>query len=174
MQSERLIYEPLRAAHAHLLADILTSRAVLAHIDPLGIPPSVDELASEYEARSLGPPASHPAERWFNFAIRLPVEPYQAIGRLEATTYGNWGEVAYLLGEPWWGKGFGLEAMQWWHEYLEVHSAKTTWWAAVYPENARSIQLLSRLGYIEVNPESAPNLGSYVEGDRCFCRSTLP
>jgi RimJ/RimL family protein N-acetyltransferase len=173
MQSNRLIYEPLSAAHAYLLADILTSQAVLAYIDPIGIPLSVDELASEYEARALGPPVAHPSDSWFNFAIRLRIEPYQAIGRLEATTYGNWGEVAYLLGEPWWGQGLGLEAMQWWHGYLKVHSGVTTWWAAVHPENARSIRLLLRLGYIEVDPKLAPSLGSYDEGDRCFCRSTV-
>jgi hypothetical protein len=33
MRSERLTYEPLTAAHAHLLAEILTSQAVLAYID---------------------------------------------------------------------------------------------------------------------------------------------
>jgi hypothetical protein len=45
------------------------------------------------------------------------------IGRLEATSYGDWGEIAYLLGEAWWGKGLAFEVMGWWHDYLTAASS---------------------------------------------------
>ena len=111
-------------------------------------------------------------EQWFNVAVRLRTPLAPAIGRLEATGYGEWGEVAYLFGEAWWGKGLAFEAMLWWHDYLAAAVPQTLWWAAVHPANDRSSRLLARLGYEEVEFSQAPNLRSYDAGDRCFVRST--
>jgi RimJ/RimL family protein N-acetyltransferase len=171
MQSKNLYFELLTDAHADNLFPILTTPSVLAFIDPNGKPPTIEELRSEYAARSRGPLVlAMPPERWFNMAIRLKTTPSPMIGRLEATGYGKWGEVAYLLGESWWGQGLAFEAMLWWHDYLAGVSPGTEWWATVHPINQRSIRLLKRLGYEEVSPNQCPKLQSYDLGDCCFVR----
>ncbi len=171
MQSKNLIFEPLTADHADSLLPILTTPSVLAFIDPDGKPQTLEELRAEYTIRRKGsrdPTAA--SERWFNIAIRLKTPPFKAIGRLEATQYNEWGEVAYLLGEAWWGKSLAFEAMYWWHDYLETVAPGTEWWATVHPANERSIRLLSRLQYEEAEAKRRPNIRSYDPGDRCFVR----
>ena len=171
MQSNNLCFEPLTDAHADDLFAILTTPSVLAFIDPNGNSPTIEELRTEYAGRSRGSVVSAtPTERWFNMAIRLKNPPFPAIGRLEATGYGAWGEVAYLLGEAWWGKGLAFEAMLWWHDYLATVAPGTEWWATVHPMNQRSIRLLKRLGYEEVDSNQCPKLQSYDLGDYCFVR----
>ncbi len=119
MQSKNLHFEPLTAAHADDLFSILTTPSVLAFIDPTGNPPTIEELRAAYSARASEPVVlTTPTERRFNMAIRLKAPPSPAIGRLEATGYSDWGEVAYLFGEAWWGKGLAFESMLWWHDYL--------------------------------------------------------
>jgi RimJ/RimL family protein N-acetyltransferase len=163
MQSKNLRFEPLTDTHANDLFSILTTPSVLAFIDPNGNPPTIEKLRTEYADRSYGPVVlAMPTERWFNMAIRLKVSPSPAIGRLEATGYGEWGEVAYLLGEAWWGKGLAFEAMLWWHDYLAAAAPRTEWWATVHPMNQRSIRLLQRLGYEELDSHQSPKLHSYV------------
>jgi RimJ/RimL family protein N-acetyltransferase len=172
MRSKNLHFEPLTAMHADELFAVLTKPSVLAFIDPTGKPPTLEELRAEYAARASGPMnAVTPAEQWFNMAIHLNADSSKAIGRLEATRYGEWGEVAYLLGEAWWGKGLAFEAMVWWHDYLEAVVPGIQWWAAVYPANQRSIRLLARLRYEEVDASKRSQLHSYDAGDRCFVRS---
>jgi RimJ/RimL family protein N-acetyltransferase len=174
MQSKNLYFEPLTDTHANDLFSILTTPSVLVFIDPNGNPSTMEELKAEYAARSHGPVIlATPTERWFNMAIRLKIPPSQAIGRLEATGYGEWGEVAYLLGEAWWGKGLAFEAMRWWHDYLAATAPGTEWWATVHPMNQRSIRLLQRLGYEEVDSHQSPKLHSYDLGDCCFVRSQI-
>lgn len=171
MQSKNLRFEPLTDTHADELFSILTTPSVLAFIDPDGNPPTIEELKTEYAARSHGPVVlATPTERWFNMAIRLKNPPFPAIGRLEAACYGAWGEVAYLLGEAWWGKGLAFEAMLWWHDYLTTVAPGTEWWATVHPRNQRSIRLLKRLGYKEVDSNQCPELYSYDLGDCCFIK----
>lgn len=172
MQSKNLHFEPLTETHTDDLFSILTTPSVLAFIDPDGNPPTLEELRSEYAARANGPVIlTTPTEQWFNMVIRLKIPPSPVIGRLEATGYGKWGEVAYLLGEAWWGKGLAFEAMLWWHDYLAVVAPGIEWWATVHPMNQRSIRLLKRLGYKEVDSNQRPKLYSYDAGDCCFVRS---
>ncbi|MBE9156946.1 GNAT family N-acetyltransferase [Nodosilinea sp. LEGE 06152] len=166
------MFEPLTAAHAEELWPILATPAVLAWIDPQGNLPTLEDLTAQYAACAHGPVASTmPKERWFNVAIRLKISPSPAIGRLEATQYDGWGEIAFLLGEAWWGKGLAFEAMLWWQDYLATAAPSTQWWATVHPMNQRSIRLLKRLGYKQVDSSDRPKLQSYDPGDCCFVQS---
>lgn len=172
MQSKRLYFELLDIDHADELFPILTTPSVLAFIDPTGNRPILEEVRAEYACRMKGPiNLAVSTEQWFNMAIYLKAHHSKAIGRLEATSYDGWGEIAYLLGEPWWGKGLAFEAMNWWHEYLEMAVPETKWWATVHPENQRSIRLLSRLGYEKIDSSNQPKLQSYDLGDLCFVRT---
>jgi RimJ/RimL family protein N-acetyltransferase len=169
MQSKNLHFEPLTAAHADDLFPILATPSVLAFINPTGKPPILEEFRAEYAVRASGSvKLITPAETWFNMAIHLKADSSKAIGRLEATRYGEWGEVAYLLSEAWWGKGLAFEAICWWHDYLEAVVPRIQWWATVHPANQRSIRFLTRLRYKEVDWSGQPQLQSYDSGDRCF------
>ena len=170
MQSKNLRFEPLTANHAAALFPILNTPAVQAFIDPTNSQ-TIADLQAEYSIRARGPIVTEQTERWFNMAVRLRSPIGSVIGRLEATSYGHYGEVAYLFGEAWWGQGLAFEAMNWWHGYLSAATRETEWWATVAPNNIRSIRLLGRLGYVD-KTDTADNskLQSHDEGDRCFVR----
>jgi RimJ/RimL family protein N-acetyltransferase len=167
MRSSRLSYEVLTVEHAAELHPVLATPAVLARIDRSGSLPTLADTASAFARRAAGAGAATD-QRWYDVVIRSLAAPYPAIGRLEATVHDGWGELAYLLGEAWWGQGLAYEAMRWWHGYLEVMAPGTVWWAATHPSNARSLQLLHRLGYREAEGGERPPMGSYDPGDRCF------
>lgn len=167
--SRHLQFEQLNADHADELYAVLTTPSVLAFIDPDGSRQTLEELKTEYAVRARGPlNPVFPDERWFNVAIRLSSSTSEAVGRLEATSYGTWGEVAFLLGKPWWGKGLASEALCWWHDYLADVVPGVQWWATVHPNNHRSIKLLTRFGYERVDSSKRPELQSFDEGDLCF------
>ena len=174
LQSENLLFEPLTAAHVQELFPILTTPTVLAFIDQSSDPVTIEDFKVEYASRARGPTnPTTPDEQWFNMLVRLQAPPFPAIGRLEATSYGEWGELAYLFGEAWWGKGLAFEAMLWWHNFLAVAVPRTQWWATVHPKNLRSICLLKRLKYEEIELSMCPKLYSYESGDLCFVQSKI-
>ena len=146
----RLSYEPLRADHAAELFGPLTDARVWRHIGP---PDStrVDELAAEFARRAAGPGPDAGTERWVNYAVRL-IDGYAYCGRLEATVHGTWAEIAYLFGPAFWGRGFASEAVSWLREDLRKCFGVTELWAAVRPDNERSLRLLRRLGFVERTP----------------------
>ena len=172
-KSENLQFELLSVDHADELYEILTTPLVLAFIAPNEKQPTIEKFKAEYAARARGPANPIvPSERWFNVAVRLASPSSKAVGRLEATSYGEWGEVAFLLGEAWWGKGLASETLHWWHDYLAEAVPGVQWWATVQPDNQRSIRLLTRFGYKEMDSSERPELQSYDAGDLCFVLSS--
>jgi RimJ/RimL family protein N-acetyltransferase len=89
------------------------------------------------------------------------------IGRLEATTYGDWGEIAYVFGPRWWRQGLASEATAWLVRHLADRGAAELW-AAVHPGNTASQRLLARLGFHRATP--ARPLASFDPGDEAFVR----
>jgi RimJ/RimL family protein N-acetyltransferase len=169
-RSARLVYERLGAAHAAALHPVLADARVYAHLgDP---PPSATALAVEFAHRAAGPPTGRAGERCVDLAVALappgPAPVY--IGRIEATVYGDWGEVAYLFGAAHWERGYATEAVAWLHGLLGAEGVRALW-AAVTPANARSLALLGRLGYRPVPVVEAPGIGSYDAGDVVLRRS---
>ena len=161
------MYEPLAAAHAVALFPALGDPRVTEHIG--GVPRTQEEMTSAFARMAAGPPASRTSERWVNFAVRLAFsEDY--IGRIEATCYGTWAEVAYVFGAAWWGKGYACEAMRWFQGYLMSTYGIAEFWAAVGPGNARSVALLARLDYRAAAVDATRALASYEPGDLCFRR----
>jgi RimJ/RimL family protein N-acetyltransferase len=162
--TERLAIEPLAPAHADGLFAALDDPAVHRYLPQ----PEVTTLAAvraRIEHLVAGPP--RPDERWWNFAVLLRAEP-TLIGRVEATTYGDWGEIAYVLGPRWWGAGFATEATRWLVEHLAAHGV-TELWAAVHPANSSSQRLLHRVGFAAAAAPQRP-LASFDPGDLVFVR----
>jgi RimJ/RimL family protein N-acetyltransferase len=128
---------------------------------------TLEALRARIERLASGPSPAPDGERWWNFAVRLRTER-TVIGRLEATTYGDWGEIAYVFDPHWWGQGLASEATAWLAHHLADHGAAELW-AAVHPDNAASQRLLLRLGFTPADPPARP-LASFDRGDRAFVR----
>jgi len=162
--TSRLAIEPLGLAHAGAL------HAALDHPDvhrflPAPDVTSVDALRERIARLAATPPPA--GERWWNFAVRQH-DDGAVIGRLEATTYGAWGEIAYVFGPRWWGRGLATEATAWLVGHLADHGCAELW-AAVHPANAASQRLLLRLGFTAADRPGRP-LGSFDPGDAVFRR----
>ena len=112
-----------------------------------------------------GPGPDWPDERWWNFVVRR-LDDGAVIGRVEGTTYGEWGELAYIFGPSSWGHGFASEATLWLIGFLRGVGAEELW-AAVHPENVRSVRLLQRLGFVAMAAPGRP-IGSFDDGDLVF------
>jgi RimJ/RimL family protein N-acetyltransferase len=166
-QTSRLRITPLRPDHAGELFAALDHEAVGRYV---GGPEaeSVEALRARIVRVSAGPPPDRPDERWWNFLVRR-ADDGAVVGRVEATTYGDWGEIAYLFDPRTWGNGYATEATAWLLQFLTEQEV-TQAWAAVMPENERSIALLRRLSFVEQDQPRA-GLASYDPGDLVFARS---
>jgi RimJ/RimL family protein N-acetyltransferase len=163
----RLVFEPLRQAHAFDLVSALTDPRVYQFIEG-PFPTTAEQLAAQFAQFEMGPPVDRRHECWWDYVVRLG-QSGPAIGRLEATLIDGWAEVAYLLGPEYWGHGYAAEALTWLHGQLWRDQTTADWWASVCPGNWRSMRLLTRLGYSEVQT-GWPMLTSYDPGDRVFHR----
>ncbi len=165
-ESARLVYERLTASHAVGLSAALLDPRVYAHI-PAHFAKSVEDLEVEFTRHASGPSDVGSGEIWWNYAVRLRSGGF--IGRVEATIHHGLAEVAYMLGPSYWGNGYATEALHWLHARLLECRQVNSFWAAVRPENDRSIRLLERLRYDEVL-QDWPKLYSYDAGDRVYSR----
>jgi RimJ/RimL family protein N-acetyltransferase len=164
--TERLIIEPLEPSHAPGL------HAALDHPDVgtfIGGPDvtTLEAVRARIERLAVGPLAPRSGERWWNFAVLVPAER-TIIGRLEATTYGAWGEIAYVFSPSWWGRGLASEASRWLVGHLAERGVPELW-AAVDPDNDRSQRLLLRIGFTRTDEPERP-LSSFLPGDDMFVR----
>jgi RimJ/RimL family protein N-acetyltransferase len=180
--TSRLAIEPLAVAHAEELHAALDHPEVHRYL-PNPEVTTVAALRTRLEQLAATPPPD--GERWWNFAVRLRADR-TVIGRLEATTYDAWGEIAYVFGPRWWGRGLASEATRWLIAHLADHGADhrsaanhdnhhrcglgiAELWAATHPDNTASQRLLLRLGFAAVDTLSRP-LASFDPGDTVFVR----
>jgi len=160
----RLALEPLVPAHAAAFHAALDHPEVWRFING----PDVATVESQ-RARivRLADGCPRAGERWWNFAVFLR-DDRTLIGHLQATTYGTWGEIAYMFGPRWWGQGLCGEATTWLLDHLAAHDVVELW-AAVHPANQRSQHLLIRRGFTAVDDPGRP-LSSFDPGDAVFVR----
>jgi RimJ/RimL family protein N-acetyltransferase len=165
-RTDRLVLEPLSHRHAvglvaalghpevhrYLSApDVTTVEALHARIDHLGCAPA--------------------GEVWINFAIRR-ADDAAIVGRLEATSYGDWAEIAYLVGPAYQRRGYAAEATRWLIAQLAAAGVREVW-AAVHPANVASRAVLARCGF-ERRAAMLRALGSHDAGDAVFVRIDEP
>lgn len=166
--TQRLIIEALTTEHAAGLFAALDEPSVGEFIGGPDVT-TVDALIDRIERVSGGPGEQYHPEQWHNFVVML-CDDGTIIGRIEATTYGAWGEIAYVFGPSWSGRGYATEAVAWLIGHLHQRGA-TELWAAVHPLNTSSLRLLDRVGFAVVdNHESTPTLGSFDDGDIVLTR----
>ena len=168
--SERLRYEAIRQDHAAALFSALAHPDVGRYI---GGPEAADveALAARIGRQLAGPPSERAAhgERWINFVVLRPNDDTDGgtlIGRVEATTYGDWAEIAYLFGREHWGQGYGAEATRWLIDHLATDLGITELWASIHHENERSIRLAEAVGLVAWPTAPGPRpVASYDPGD---------
>lgn len=101
----RLDLLPLRVEHAEEMAGVLSDPALHAFIG--GEPLTGDEVRARYERLVAGSP--DPAVVWCNWVLRARAEGC-LVGTVQATVEGGAAEIAWVVGTPWQGHGYAVEA----------------------------------------------------------------
>lgn len=165
LSTRRLNLEPLSSSHVPGLFTALHHPDVNRYLSTPEVT-TFESFRTRIERLAAGPPPARSSERWHNFAIKLRVDN-TIIGRIEATSYGSWGEIAYMLGPRWWGGGYASEGTRWLIHHLSQRGVSELW-AAVQPGNVASKRVLTRTGFAP--SERRRPLGSYDPGDETFVR----
>jgi RimJ/RimL family protein N-acetyltransferase len=164
----RLLIEPLATEHAEGLLAALDHPSVGEYIGG----PDVTTLAAlrdRIDFVNRGPGPEYHPEQWFNAVVMLR-DDRTIIGRIEATTYDEWAEIAYVFSPHASGAGYATEAVEW--MIADLHQRGfCELWAAVHPDNAASLRLLARVGFAETDHLARP-VGSYDEGDLILWRTS--
>jgi [ribosomal protein S5]-alanine N-acetyltransferase len=152
LHTQRLVLEPLVAAHADALYPMLCDPRQFEYLDH-GAPASLEALRERHrklESRRSGDGREH----WLNWAIVLGEG--DAIGFVQATVQADrraW--IAYQVATVRWGKGIASEATRAMVEHLSAHYAVTQCLATVDQRNERSWRVLERLGFARADAERA-------------------
>lgn len=145
LETERLRLEPLRAAHAAEMFEMLSDERLYTFI-PRDPPPSlasVQERFARLETRAS--PAGD--ELWLNWVARTKLE-HACVGRVEVTLLADTSAyLAYEIAAPHWRRGFATEACQRILDVLFDDYGATRVVAEVDSRNTASMQLLERLGF---------------------------
>jgi ribosomal-protein-alanine N-acetyltransferase len=121
-----------------------------------------------------GPPPDAAAVGWLNVVMRLRGAAHPMVGRLEATIYPDWAEVAWVLDPRFWRRGLGTEGANWLVGHLHHEYAIDELWATADPANEASLRIMHGLGFV-VQPVPARRMPeSYDVGDVVLCRHATP
>jgi RimJ/RimL family protein N-acetyltransferase len=109
IRTERLALLPLRVEYADEMAVVLSDPRLYTFTG--GAPPTPADLAVRYQRQIAGPPDQ--SATWCNWVIR-PDGADELVGYVQATVapsaYGLVGEIAWVVGAPWQGRGYAKEA----------------------------------------------------------------
>jgi RimJ/RimL family protein N-acetyltransferase len=167
IESTALRLEPLVRAHADEMFEPLSAVAIYQYI-PGAPPSSVAALRERYTQLESGR-SPDGREQWLNWIVRL--NSGQCAGFVQATIYpGRTGAFAFVLAPEYWGRGLAYEACQAALPYLAHDRGVTALFATVDPNNSRSMRLLVRLGFSEVEAAQYPH-GEVEPNDRVFSLS---
>jgi RimJ/RimL family protein N-acetyltransferase len=139
--AERVLLEPLEEAHATEMVDVLADPSLYAFTG--GSPPTVQALRARYRAQVAGPDDG--IETWHNWIIRFEGVP---VGFVQATVTGPVGDVAWVLGTPWQGRGFAVEAAGAMADWLIAGGVRKLV-AHIHPAHVASQRVASALGLVE-------------------------
>lgn len=162
--TSRLMIEPLGHEHAEGLVAALSHPSVGDYVGG----PDVTTVAAQHERidrLANGPGPERPDERWWNWAVCRRTDGL-VLGYVQATSYGEWAEVAYVFGPATSGHGFATEAVRWLIEHLHAVGAHELW-ATVHPDNDASVRLLERVGFVPA-PRPGRPVASFDDGDLVF------
>jgi RimJ/RimL family protein N-acetyltransferase len=165
LQTERLRLEPLVEGHAVEMFDALRDPQIYGFI-PEKPPLSIAALRQRYRMLQSGK-SPDGSQLWLNWVIRI-VSSDRCVGYVQATVHtSRTADFAYVLASAFWGRGIATEACAAAIDFLEAELTVRSLYATVSAENHRSMRLLARLGFVEVDAARYPH-GKVAEGDRAF------
>ena len=141
--TERLLLEPLAAAHAVELAPLLDDPTL--HTYTGGRPLPVEELRERYE-HQVGGRSGDGSQLWFNWIVRDRAT-HDALGFVQATVEVASGvaDVAWVIASQYQGHGYAREAASAMVAWLRA-SGITTVTAHVHPANEASAAVADAIG----------------------------
>jgi len=142
LRTGRLSLDPLRREDARSMVAVLADPALYAFTG--GQPPTAAELDATYGRWLDGPAGAH--ETWHNWIVRLAGED-APIGHVQATVSagGRTAEVAWLIGTPWQGQGYGAEAARGLTAWLRSEGVVALT-AFVHPDHSASGRVAASAG----------------------------
>jgi [ribosomal protein S5]-alanine N-acetyltransferase len=153
--------EPQVAAHAAELHPLLSDLELYLYMDDKG-PASEAALRERFtklETRLSGDGAEH----WLNWVVRNT--DGVAVGFVQATVYPNRSaEIAYVIGRPFWRRGYGRVACEAMIDHLVASYGATQLFATLDPQNAASLALLKSLGFGFLSDDPSANEVTYSRG----------
>lgn len=165
IETLRLILRPFYENDAQSLYNILQEEGVLRYF-PNPTPPALEKAAKVI---------SDQLEQWQRYgyawwAVTLKSD-HTFIGwcGLQFLPETNETEVGYLLGKPWWGKGYATEAAATSLQYAFTQLNMKQIIALVHPENKASIRVIEKLGmdFVDATQYFGMNILRYIiEKDR--------
>jgi RimJ/RimL family protein N-acetyltransferase len=143
ISTDRLNLTPLRSADADEMVVVLGDPRLYGFIG--GSPPSRDELRIRYERQSVGHSADG-SEEWRNWIVRLRPSG-EAIGLVQTTIRGGGevADVAWLIGVPWQGRRYAVEAAQALVAWLQQRRIPIIA-AHIHPDHQASAAVAARVG----------------------------
>ena len=133
LHSPRLDLLPLRVEHAPEMAAVLADPALHTFIG--GTPASPEALRLRYERLVAGSP--DPSVSWCNWVLALR-EDSRLVGTVQATVTGPTAEIAWVVGTPWQGRGYAVEAARALVAHLRNQPTLHTVVAHVHPDHHAS------------------------------------
>jgi RimJ/RimL family protein N-acetyltransferase len=144
IRTARLDLLPLSVEHADEMAAVLSDPALHTFIG--GTPDTAQSLRSRYARLTAGSP--DPAVSWLNWVVRLRDEGC-LVGTVQATVgaaeHGRVGEVAWVVGSAWQGRGIASEAARGLTDWLGRQSVRTVV-AHVHPDHHASAAVAKAAG----------------------------
>ena len=141
--SPRLALVPLRVDDAEEMAAVLGAPSLYEFTG--GDPLTVAELRERYAAQVAGSPDDD--EAWRNWIVREETHAGEgaAAGYVQATVTADTADVAWVIGEPWQGRGYASEAAQAMVGWLGTHGIRTVT-AHIHPDHDASAAVADRVG----------------------------
>jgi ribosomal-protein-alanine N-acetyltransferase len=152
LRAGELVLEPLVAAHAQAMFEVLRDPSLYRYLD-YPPPPSVEHLRGVYERleRRKSPDG---VDHWLNWVVRIGEGA--PVGFVQATVLANrtaW--VAYVIGTAHQRRGVATRATRAMVDHLHLDYGVKRFLASVEADNEPSIRLLERLGFSLASPEVA-------------------
>lgn len=164
--TSQLVLEPLAAAHAEVMFDLLSEPQLYRYLD-YPPPPSVEHLRNVY-ARLEARQSPDGDEIWLNWVVLAFGR--QPVGTVQATVVSPgdaW--IAYMLSSQYWGRGYAHMATRAMLAHLAEAYGVGRYLATVEVENLRSVRLLERLAFRPATPNEADGHG-LTATERLFVR----
>jgi len=159
LAGEGITLEPQVAAHAAALYAVLADPALYEFIDDKE--PASEAVLRERLVRLESRQSPDGSEHWLNWVIRTA--DGEIAGYVQATvTPDHAAEIAYVLGRPFWRRGYGYAACTAMIRDLTATYGVTRLTATLDPANTASLALVRKLGLGLVWTNETANEAGYA------------